>query len=374
MKRLGWLFREVVASPAVTPAVIGFFALIYIIVAFYSDEALVTLLALTRNNIPLSLLLACIPVNIAARLIQETGLFIRRRRSVDLQSVRPVLGADEERVELPGKAKMELIEKELGQAGYHYRQGSSFFAAWKGISIFPARVLFLLGLLMLFSGLLLSTTTRTSIRVPIIEGEPLPEAVGVEGRIDQILFQEDRGLFMARSLDIIVALGGGGSTESKKFSLYPPGSVNGIYLYPRYLGLAPFVEFTPAEPAFAFSSYVTLMIYPPGKEDSVEVPGSPYKIVFSLVEPGTGQDPYISGKYELHFRVLKLMVPVAEGTLNMGASVRQNGSTLAFPNAKRIVVTDLVRDRGTADDLGCRNPAPGRACCLSPHKIACSTA
>ncbi|WP_243372301.1 hypothetical protein [Geotalea sp. SG265] len=344
MKRLAWFLRHIVASRGATPAIIGCFALIYIIIAFYNDEALVTLLALTRSTPPLAMLLACIPLNLAARLFFEIADFIRKKRlTVFLPQETWAAG---ERVKLAGRMEADLLEKKLAGAGYHCRHGEGFIAAWKGISAFPARFFLLLGFLLLFSGILLSTTTRESVRTPLIEGEPLPEAMGAQGRVEQILLRDRPGLVLARTLAITVGFFDGSTETTKEFGLYPPGSLHGVYLYPRYLGLAPFVEFTPPERAFAFSSYVTLMIYPPGREDSVEVPGSPYRIAFTLAEPRSARDPYSSGKYELQFRVVKDKAAVAEGTVPLGSTVTRNGYTLAFPNAKRIVMTDLVRDRG----------------------------
>lgn len=332
------------ASRAVTPVVMGLFALFYVGVASFNDEALVTVIALTRTSNTLLLLLLLIPVNILAVLVKETVQYLVMRQALQGRLKAPADFHYDESVQLAGDIKAELLESQLTRAGYNYRSGEGFYAAWKGIPVFPARVLFLLGSLLLFSGILLNITTRNSIRQIIVEGEPLPEAVMTNGRVEQILLQERVGLVLARTLAIDVAVGERQS-QITRLGLYPPGKLNGFFLYPRYLGLAPLIKFTPPEPGPGFESYITLMIYPPGKEDGAEIPGSPYKIYFSLRQT-EAEDPFVSGKFALDFKVLKDKEVVAEGMVPVGGTVSSNGYSLAFPDAKRLVVTDFVRDAG----------------------------
>src|SRR6185369_2876829 len=59
------LFRALLAagaSRAVPPVVIGFFFLLYIGIAFFTDETLITLMAFTRKSLFLTVLLALIPL------------------------------------------------------------------------------------------------------------------------------------------------------------------------------------------------------------------------------------------------------------------------------------------------------------------------
>ncbi|ACM18442.1 ResB-like family cytochrome c biogenesis protein, putative [Geotalea daltonii FRC-32] len=345
MRRLLRGFHSIIASRAVTPIILGCFALIYIIIAFYTDETLVALMALVRSNSPLILLLSCIPVNLLAILCRETAQFSDRRHAVRLSAKGLPVGTYQERVFL-GTVQTGLLEKKIEQSGYHYRIKGDSCAAWKGISIFPARFLFLMGSFCLFAGILVSLTTKVSLRDVVIEGEPLPEAVGVRGRVEQITLRQHNGIILSHSLDMDITLGEGDEASVRKFGVYPPGRINGIFFYPRYLGLAPLIEFTPPESGQVFSSYIKLMIYPPGKEDGVQIPRSPYRISFTIIEPMTGAEPYITGKFNLRFKVLKGNDQVSEGTLPLGGTVSRGGYTLSFPDAKKLVAVDFVKDPG----------------------------
>jgi hypothetical protein len=337
---------HILAFKGITPVILGCYGILYVGIAFYNDEALITLMTLVRNNSLLILLLCCVPLNLLAILSLETARFFHHRRAMGLSPVGASVVTFQEAVDHLGTWEMDLLERKLAQTGYHHRRKGHSCAAWKGISIFPARALSLAGGVCLFAGIALSIATRVSFREAAIEGEPLPEAVGVEGRVERIVLRPTAGLILARTLAMDITLGEGERTKLRQFDIYPPGRIGGLFLYPRYLGLAPFVKFAPPEPGQAFASYIKLMIYPPGKEDGADIPQSPYKIFFTLAEPVTGEDPYATGRFVLNFRVVKGNAPVFEGMLPLGGTVSKGGYNISFPEVKRFVVVDFVRDPG----------------------------
>lgn len=343
MKRLLALLQLLIVSRAVTPLVMLFFLVLYIGIAFFSDEPLLTLMAFTRNYFPLAAILALIPVNCAVRLVMELCSMSRRRAVMGggaLPSDLPKLFA--ETVHLPGTPPLAALQTQLEGFGYHTRLSRATLAAWQGTSLSPARILFLAAMVCLFSGILISTTTRISNKVAVIEGEPFPFPQATD-RVERITFAERRGVVLDKTLAIAIS---GQDGTKREFGIYPPALYHGLFVYPRYLGVAPLIHFAAPDLKDGFSTYFVLTIYPPGKEDSAEIPGTGYRIVFSMAEPDEGEDPFRSGRMNLLFRILQGDKQVSSGSVAMGSEFVGNGYRLRVPEFKRVVATDLVRDYG----------------------------
>ena len=332
------------ASRAVTPLAMLFFLLLYIGIAFFSAEPLTTLISITRDYVPVALVLALIPVNCAFRLLMELRTSVRRRAVMKGETAKSSpedLFA--ETVRLSGTLPLAALKERLESFGYRIRLTGSSLAACRGISLLPARLLFLVAIGCLFTGILVSTTTRSSRKVAVIEGEPFPLSPEGHDLVERITFADRRGLFLEKTLSIEVA---GKDGKKRVFGIYLPALYHGFFVYPRYLGIAPLIRFTAPDLPAGFESYVILMIYPPGKEDSAEIPGTGYRIVFSMAKPDVGDDPFRSGRMTLLFRILQGDKPVTSGTLAMGGEFNGNGYRLSSPEFRRVVTTDLVRDHG----------------------------
>lgn len=337
MKRLWPAIGNAALSRAVTPCLLGGFLLLYVGIAFGSDEPLAALMAVIRSSFLLLALLALIPANLAARLFREAALFLKRRRALAGKGD-DAAGLFDDELLLPEHTGFGDHAGRLEALGYATRGTERSLAAWRGASLFPARFLLLLGALSLFGGIPLSLATRVSHREAVLEGEPLP---GSRDLVRRIALKEERGLLLARSLDIEVAPEQGGS---RHYGLYPPARHRGFYLYPRHLGVAPLVKFTAADLPGGFEGYVILSIYPPGKEDSLRIPGSPYRVLFRMAPDAA--DPYLTGRITLQFRLLKGDEQVLTGSAPIGGEAAGGGYRLAFPDSRRLVVTDFVRDPG----------------------------
>jgi hypothetical protein len=336
--------RALAASRAVTPLVLLCFLLLYVGLAFFIDEPLTTLISLIRSTAPLALLLALIPLNCAFRLVEEGRRFMNLRRVMkEGARGKDVAGLFDESLTLSGNPSLTAIRGRLESSGYRTRLDGSSLAAWRGITLVPARLLFRAGLLCLFTGILLSTAMRHSRRGVVIEGEPFPLTNSGNERVTRITLADSHGLLLERTLAIEVAGDDGGR---RVFDLYPPSRHHGYYVYPRYLGIAPLISFTAPDLPNGFESHVILMIYPPGREDSATIPGTDYRIVFSVAKPAAGDDPYRSGRMTINFRILKGDEPVSSGKLALGNTFIDNGYTLSIPEFRRVVATDLVRDHG----------------------------
>lgn len=333
----------IIASRRVTPLIIAVFVALYAGIAFYSDEALAALMGLTRGSVLLMLLLALIPLNIAARLLLETAAHMRRRLALRGRLGGAPAELFEEEVLLPKGERGGDPGAFLRSCGYKVVKEGRTLGAWRGYSAFPARFLFLLGIFCLFSGIALSLTTRSVAREGLIEGEPLPSFLGAEGGVERITMEElGRGAILTRDLSLQVATPSG----RMSFGLYPPGRLNGFFVYPRYLGVAPLVRFSGPGVPPGLESYFTLSIYPPGREDSVEIPGTPYKVFIALVQPPSGEDPYVTGRFVFTFRVARGEERLLEGSAPVGGAFSKNGYTIAFPDARKMVLTDFIRDPG----------------------------
>jgi len=223
MKRLLQTLLAAGSSRAMPPVVIGLFFLLYIGIAFFTDETLITLMAFTRTSIILAALLALIPLNSLLRLLQETGRHLKIRRVLHGKNADSMAELFDETVTLPlptGSASRSPIpeamavpaalsfaelEGRLVAEGYKTSRSENTLAAWRGASIFPARILFLVGTLCLFAGILISITTRTSQRQMVIEGEQLPTPEGTGGVVERITLANASGSILSRTLTMAIA-------------------------------------------------------------------------------------------------------------------------------------------------------------------------
>ncbi|HXE95215.1 MAG TPA: hypothetical protein VN642_02330 [Dongiaceae bacterium] len=348
MKRLLLAMVKAGSSWTITPLVIGLFFLIYIGIAFFTDETLIALMAFTRKSIILAALLALIPLNSAFRILRETGTYLTIRRVLSGKKADVMPELFDDAVELPASPSITELESRLAAEGYRTRRSENTLAAWRGISAFPVRALFLAGTFCLFTGILVSVTTRTSQRRMVIEGEPLPTPEGTGGTVDRIALANSSGSILSRTLTMEVAPSGSGYGKSV-FGLYPPSLYGGFFVYPRYLGIALHFSFFAPDMPSGYETHCTLNTYPPGKEDNAIIPDSPYRIIFSIQEPDAGSDRYTSymtGNITLRFKLLKGKEILFTGSAPGGGKFVRDGYRLALPDIRRLVVTDFIRDYG----------------------------
>lgn len=339
------VFRSAAASPLVLPALLGIFLLLYIVTAFSSNEPLTTLLAQFREEPLLAALFALIPLNLAWRLAVEASRELALRRAVAGQGAFPAPALCDESVELLPVDSLEPLQARLELLGYGTRCGGEWLSAARGVSLFPVRLLMLAGMLSLFTGVLLSLTSRESSREAFIEGERFQLPSGGGALVQRIVLGEQPGLLLERSLSIeVVADSGAG----RSFGLYPPSRLDGFYVYPRYLGIVPLLRFSAPDLPAGFESYLLLMIYPAGREDTAEIPGTPYRIAFRMAPGADGRDPFVTGRLALECKLFRGKELLFEGVAPVGGELARDGYRLAFPEFKRMAATDLVRDRGIA--------------------------
>lgn len=365
MTRLLRSISAALSSRATSPLVIGFFLLIYIGIAFITDETLITLMSFTRSVVFLIIMLALLPLNSLCRLVAETRRYLKGRRAMAGRGTDVPPGLFDETVTLaassssagslpvPGpqssiphgaSSSFNGLESRLGSEGYKTSRSENVLAAWRGVSIFPARIVYLAGTFCLFAGILISLTTRTTFRGAIVEGEPLPLQYGSGGLVERITLEKASGSILDKKLSIQVA-GSDSGEGGKTFGIYPPSRYKGAFVYPRYLGVSLLVRFSaPDVPASETRSI--LNIYPPGKEAVTAIPASPYRISFSLVNPDDGTNPYMTGRMVFRFKVLKDKEAIFAGTAPSGGEFAQEGYRIALPDARRLVITDFVRDYG----------------------------
>lgn len=335
----------VLSSRALSPVVIGVFLLLYIGIAFATDDALIVLMEITRRSIVVKALLALLPLNSASRIVTETGRHLRRRRSLIGNPTHIQPGLFDETVTVSASPAFAELQGRLDTLRYNTRRSELALTAWRGASVFPARLLFLVATFCLFTGILVSISGRASYRRAVIEGEPFPVPAGDGGIVERILLKKSPGLILAKDLTLDVA--GAVPGEGKKtFGLYPPSRYSGAFVYPRYLGIALHVRFSAPDLTSAYEGYPTLAIYPPGREATVGIPDSSYRIVFSLMKPEDGTDPYITGRMIFLFKLLKGKEVLFRGNIPNGGEYVKDGYQLVFPDARRLVVTDFIRDYG----------------------------
>lgn len=348
MSRLLAAPLKLLMSRAVPPVVIGCFFIIYVGIAFFTDETLITLMAFTRKSLFLDGLLALIPLNYALRILREAGRQIRIRHVMAGRAVADRAELFDETVSLPAAPLSRELQDRLAAAGYRTRLSETACSAWRGVSIFPARLLFMTGCFCLFAGILVSITSRTVQRQMVVEGEPLATASGNGGMVERIVLADGTGAILRRTLTMEVAPSQTGHGR-RSFGIYPPALYDGSFVYPRYLGLAAWLQFTAPDLPTGAEIPQMLNCYPPGKEASVAIPGSAYKIVFSLPEPPADSDryqSYMAPQKTLRFKLLQGGTPVLTGELPSGGEYAANGYRLALPEVRRMVVTDFIGDYG----------------------------
>jgi hypothetical protein len=343
VKRLLRSTWSVLSSRSVTPLVICFFLLVYIVVAFYSDETLTALMALTRGSVLLSLVLALLPLNIACRIVTETGQFLQRRRALAGEPGQAEGALFDEEVELPEAAPLDRLQGRLEAQGYATSAGDGVLAAWRGVTGFPARLLFLVAVLCLFGGILISLTSRDFVRGNVVEKEPLPIPSGEGTVVDHISLEKGTGAILSKVLTIGTLDSGG---QKRLFGIYPPSKFGGAFVYPRYLGIGLLFSFSAPDLPQAYQTHAILALYPPGREASAEVPGTPYRLVFTLAQPVDGSDPYMTGRLNFHFNILKGKEQLYAGSAPAGGEFVRDGFRLALPDARRVVITDFITDYG----------------------------
>jgi hypothetical protein len=344
VKQLLRLFSALLSSRVTSFLVIGFFLLLYIGIAFVTDETLVALMDVTRKSLVLTMLLALLPLNIAARMVKEVGVQLKRGRAFagKVTDLTPELF--DETVVLQASPSFAELAQHLNSLGYKSRVSETALAACRGFGLFPLRLLYLVGTFCLFAGIAISLSSRSTLRGVIIEGEQLPASSGRNGTVERIVLADSSGLILAKTLDIEVSRPAGqGSTV---FGLYPPALHGGKFVYPRYLGVGVHLLFSAPDMPGGYETRAVLNIYPPGKEDSVEIPQSPYRMVASLVEPGDGSDPYETGRLLFRFKLLREKEVVFEGSAASGGEFVANGYRLSFPDSRRVVITDFIQDPG----------------------------
>ena len=345
MKRVLRIFRDVAASRALTPLVMGFFFFIYLGIAFRTDETLVTMMEFTRTSLFLKILLALIPLNSASRMAMEAGRYFSRRRALlrTANIARPDLF--DETVTMPASDQLVELESAFGTLGYKIHRTERTLAAWRGVSVFPARMLFLIGTFCLFTGVLVSLTTRDSKRFALIEGEQLPVSAFEREKVARITLAKTSGLFLDRTLTMEVAPSMPDAGK-KVFGLYPPTLYGGYFVYPRYLGIAPLIRFSAPDFPKGNEAFGVLNIYPAGKEDSVDIPGTSYRIVVSIAEPEGRDEAFMTGRMTFLFKLLKGKGVIFTGSAPLGGEFVRDGYHLAFPDYRRMVFTDFIRDYG----------------------------
>jgi hypothetical protein len=345
VKRVPAALWAALSSRALSPLVIGFFLLLYIGIAFFSDETLTVLIALTGRSRLLALVLSLLPLNLASRVVAETLRYLRRRRALDRPGSILEPGLYDETVDLAAAPVLASLEGRLGLAGYRTKRNGQALAAWRGISLSPARIILLAGALCLFAGIFVSFESRTVQRRAVIEGRPFPALSGSGGTVQQIIFKAASGPVLAKELAMEVAQGDRGD-RVKSFGVFPPTRSEGAFAYPRYLGVALDYRFSAPELPGGYQNSDVFSIYPPGKEAMLIIPGSPYRVALSLAKPRDGSDPYMTGRLVFLFQVLKGSDLLYQGSLPKGAEFARDGIRLAFPDARRMVLTDFVVDRG----------------------------
>jgi hypothetical protein len=300
---------------------------------------------LTRRNPLLIFLLALLPLNSLGRIVTETRRFIQKRRALngDMADISP--GLFSESVELAVSSTFTELRETLGVQGYKTRHTDQFLGAWRGIIVFPARLLFLTGTFCLFVGIFISLTTRASYREPIVEGVPIPAPLRNGGIVERIRLEKSTGRILSKDLIMEVAPSGQGDARAV-FGIYPPGLYQGSFVYPRYLGVALFVKFSAPDLRVGFEKHAILNLYPPGKEASVEIPDSPYRLVLSLAGPGDGSDPFMTGRMDFMFKLLKDKDVLFSGKVPGGGEFTREGYHIAFPDFRRMVITDFIQDYG----------------------------
>lgn len=345
MKRLLRSVWTVLSSRVTSPVVIGFFLLVYIGIAFFTEEALIAQMELTRRSPVLVVLLALLPLNITGRIVSEICRFIKRRRAISGNAADSESELFDETIDLAVSPPIAELKERLDVLGYRTRRTEHSVCAWKGVSIFPVRLLFLSGVLCLFVGIFISLVTRTSYRVPVVEGITLPTPSGNGGVVERIRLEKSTGRFLSKELIMEVAPSMQGDARTS-CRIYPPTRYQGSFVYPRFLGVALVVRFSAPELQSAYEKHAVLNIYPAGKEAPLEIPDSPYRLMLSMANPGDGSDPFVTGRMVFKFKLLKDKEVLFAGDIPGGEGYARDGYRIDFPDFRRMVITDFIQDYG----------------------------
>jgi hypothetical protein len=334
------------SSRVTSPVVIGIFLLVYIGIAFFTEDALIAEMDLTRRSVVLVALLALLPLNIAGRIVSETRRFLHRRRVISGNGAESEPVLFDETIELAASPAFDELQGRLDVLGYRTRRTEHSLSAWQGVSIFPARLLFLFGAFCLYVGILISLVTRTSYRGAVIEGENFPAPSGYNsGIVERIRLEPSTGRVLSKELIMEVAPSGRGDARTS-CGIYPPTRYQGSFVYPRFLGVALVVQFSAPDLQSVYENHAILNIYPAGKEAPLEIPKSPYRLMLSLADPGDGSDPFVTGRMVFTFKLLKDKEVLFAGNVPGGGAFARDGYRLAFPDFRRMVLTDFIQDYG----------------------------
>jgi hypothetical protein len=333
------------SSRALPPLILGFFLTLYIGIAFFTDETLISLMTLTRRIPLLAALLALLPLNAGCRMILESSRYLARRRALSGAAI--VVNSDlfDESVHLAAPALFGQLEARLRTEGYATVNNGNRLAAWRGLSLFPARLLYLAGMFCLFGGILISLVSRSVERQAVVQGAPFPAPEGNGGIVREITFRNSAGPILARELVLEVA-GPDGRGGVDRFGIYPPARFQGAFVYPRYLGVALQYRFFAPDLPGGYEKSAVLPLYPPGREASAEISGTPYRLTLALAKPEDGSDPYMTGKMHFLFTLLKGKELLQAGSLPEGGEFSRDGYKLTIPAFRRMVMTDFVKDDG----------------------------
>lgn len=343
MTRILSLIKTALYHRLLLPVVCLIFLILYIGIAFITDESLVTLVQLVGHN-PFALgLLVLVAINSSLRMTDDVRNYRIARQGVAGAFPAAVEGVCDQSLIVNGRLDAADVGRILGKEGYVVTMRDGFVAGVQGISLICPRLLWRLAALLLFAGVALSLSTRHSLRIPVIEGEPLQIEGAAPRSVERIALEDAPGRwFLQRRLAITLADAGGARGT---FGIYPPGIVGDRFLYPRYLGVAPLLRLTAPGVTEPFEGYQLILLYPPGREDKVELING-YRAQFVIPQNDGMPDPFVSGRYDLHVKVLKEDLVVAEGDIPFGGRFEANGFSIALLGSARFVVTDFVRDYG----------------------------
>jgi hypothetical protein len=333
------------SSRALPPLVLGFFLLLYIGIAFFTDETLITLMAIVRRMPTLVGLFALLPLNGVCRMVLEGSRYLKRRRALSGSISSPVGELFHETVELSAPPSFAPLEERLRGEGYATGRNGDRLAGWRGVTLLPARLLYLAGMFSLLAGILVSLTSRSVNRQEVVEGAPFPAPGGNGGLVRSITFRNGSGWILAKELEVEVADPDSAGGVAR-FGVYPPARFRGAFVYPRYLGVALVCRISAPDTPGGCEKSVALPLYPPGREASTVVTGTPYKLTLTLLSPEDGSDPYTTGKMLFGIKLLKGKELLLTGTLPGGGEFRKDGYTVTIPDCRRMVMTDFVTDYG----------------------------
>jgi hypothetical protein len=343
MRRFVAATGRIIAHRLLIPVVLALFLLVYIGIAFFTDEALAVMLPVVGRN-PIALgLLALSALNALCLMVEELKHYCDVRRFAPGQP--PAVDDSSCRESLAVSGRMDVVDtvRILTAEGYRVSVEEGTVVARCGMRLLVPRLLWRLALALLFSGVLLSLTTRRSLRLPVIEGEVLQAAGMAPRSVERINFEDAPGSwFLQHRLAIVVS---GVDGQKKSYGIYPPGRIDGCFVYPRYLAIAPLLRISAPGPGGESEGYRLIMLYPPGREDEIALEGG-YRLKLVILQREGMPDPVAAGRFDLHVKVFRGDLLLGEGELPFGSRIEAGGLSVALLGARRFVVTDLVRDNG----------------------------